>query len=235
MSSEVAETESRLTDNWIRPALGPDVQVVIGPPSDSAPADATAVTLTLMDIAPAPPARTADGVPPLKLRARYLVTVAAKNAMTARQALADLAFAAGPTEDVELQAGAPAPELWQSLGVRVRPAVVISVLFQRERQTRPVPRVRQPLITRWSPSRAVVGVVLGPGNVPIAGALVEVEGVAQSTYSNHRGEFAFRAVPGSEPAPALVIRAKGTQVRVRVEGQASERAPLVIRIPLSES
>lgn len=235
MSSEVAETEGRLTDHWIRPALGPDVQIVVGPPNDSAPADGTSVTLTLMDIAPAPPARTTDGVPPLKLRARYLVTVAAKNAMSARQALADLAFSAGPAEDVELQATAPGPELWQSLGVRARPAVVVSVLFQRERQTRPVPRVREPLITRWSPSRALVGVVLGPGNVPIAGALVEVEGVEQSTYSNHRGEFAFRSVPGSEPAPALVVRAKGTRVRVRVEGQASESAPIVIRVPLSES
>ncbi|HXE84783.1 MAG TPA: hypothetical protein VN513_15760 [Gemmatimonadales bacterium] len=235
MSSEVADTESRLTDGWIRPALGSDVNVEVGSPTDSAPADNTSVTLTLMDIAPAPPARTADGIPPLKLRARYLVTVAAKSAMAARQALADLAFSAAPSEDVELLPTAPGPELWQSLGVRARPAVVVSVLFQRERQTRPVARVRHPLITRWAPSRALAGVVLGPGNVPIAGALVEVEGLSQSTYSNHRGEFAFGSVPAGEPSPTLVIRAKGTRVRVRIASQAAESAPIVIRVPVPES
>jgi len=70
--------------------------------------------------------------------------------------------------------------------------------------------------------------------IPIAGALVEVEGQPQTTYSNHRGEFAFRAVPGGEPLPTLVIHAKGARLRVRLDEKSSPSDALLIRVPLSE-
>jgi hypothetical protein len=234
VSSEVAEAESRLTDRWIRPALGPDAHVRVGRIDDSTSSDATAVTLTLIDIAPAPLPHGPVGLPPLQLRARYLVTIAAADANAERQALAELAFSAGPITDVELDHKALSIELWRSLGVPIRPALLVSVLLQRERH-RPMRRVRQPLITKWAASRPVSGVVVGPGDVPIAGAFVEVEGLPQTAYSNHRGEFAFRAVPGDDPPPTLVVSAKGATVRVRVDGDATASAPLLIRIPLSES
>ena len=75
---------------------------------------------------------------------------------------------------------------------------------------------------------------MGPGDVPIAGALVEVEGQPQTTYSNHRGEFAFRAVPGGEPLPTLVVHAKGARLRVRLDEKSSPSDALLIRVPLSE-
>lgn len=235
MSAEVVEAERRLADQWIRSALGPDVQVVVGTIADAPPSSGTSVTLTLLHMAPAPRPRTTAGIQPLLLRARYLVTIAAPDRAAERQALAELAFAAGPSAEVELEATAPGPELWQSLGVRARAALFVSVLLQRERRRPAVPRVRQPLVTQWSPQRPLSGVVVGPGDVPIAGALIEVEGLPQSTYSNHRGEFAFRSVPGAEPLPTLVVRAKGTSVRVRVADDAPPSSPLVIRVPLSES
>jgi hypothetical protein len=233
VSSEVADAESRLAEQWIRAALGPEVDVRVGAIADAAPSSATAVTLTLLHIAQAPRPRTTAGIPPLLLRARYLVTVAAPDEAAGRQALADLAFAATPSTEIALEQAAPGPEVWQSLGVRGRPGLFVSVLLQRERRRRPVPRVKE-LITQFSPARPLAGVVVGPGDVPIAGALVEVEGLEQSTYSNYRGEFAFRSVPGAEPLPTLVVRAKGTSVRVRV-GNGPESGPLVIRVPLSES
>ena len=235
MSNEIAEAESRLTDRWILPALGPNAHIRVGRIDDSTPSDGTTVTLTLIDIAAAPPPRGAAGLPPLQLRARYLVTIAAADAVAERQALAELGFSAGPVTDVELEPKALSLELWRSLGVSIRPALLVSVLLQRERQGRPVRRVRQPLITKWTASRPVSGVVVGPGDVPIAGALVEVDGLPQTVYSNHRGEFAFRSVPGADPPPTLVVSAKGATVRVRVDGDASASAPLLIRIPLSES
>lgn len=237
MSSEVAEAESRLRDRWILPALGPDAHVRVGRIDDSTPpaGDGTAVTMTLIDVVPAPLPRGPVGLPPLQLRARYLVTIAAPDATTERQALAELAFSAGPVTEVELEPTARGLELLRSLGVSTRPALLISVLLQRERHTRPMRRVRQPLVTKWSPARPVSGVVVGPGDVPIAGAFVEVEGLSQTAYSNHRGEFAFRSVPGADPPPTLVVSAKGATVRVRVDGDATASTPLLIRIPLSES
>ncbi len=235
MSREVAEAESRLTDRWILPALGPDAHVRVGRIDDSTPSDGTTVTLTLIDMAPAPLPRGAAGLTPLQLRARYLVTIAAADAVAERQALAELAFSAGPIAEVQLEPAALGLELWKTLGVSIRPALVASVVLQRERRGRPVRRVRQPLVTKWAPSRPVSGVVVGPGDVPIAGAFVEVEGLSQSAYSNHRGEFAFRSVPGADPPPTLVVHAKGATVRMRVDGDATASAPLLIRIPLAES
>lgn len=234
MSVEVTEAEQRLTERWIRAALGPDARVRVGRVDDAPPSDGTTVTLTLIDIAPAPLPPGPVGPPPLQVRARYLVTVVTAQAGAERQALAELAFAASPVTDLELEK-APGPEVWLSLGVAARPALVASVLWQRERHTRPIRRVRQPLVAKFSSSRPLLGVVVGPGDVPIAGALVEVEGLPQTVYSNHRGEFAFRGVPGDDPPPTLVVSAKGATVRVRVDGDATASAPFLIRIPLSES
>jgi len=192
------------------------------------------VTLTLMDVVPAPLPPGPAGLPPLQLRARYLVTVAAAQPGAERQALAELAFAARWATELELEHKAPGLDVWRSLAVATRPALVVSVLWQRERQG-PIRRVRQPLVAKWASSRSLLGVVVGPGGVPIAGALVEVEGLPQTAYSNHRGEFAFRAVPGDDPPPTLVVSAKGATVRVRVDSDAAASAPLLIRIPLSES
>jgi hypothetical protein len=233
LSTEVTEAEQRLTERWIRPALGPDVHVRVGRIDDAPPSDGTTVTLTLIDIAPAPLPPGPVGPPPLQVRARYLVTVVAAQADAERQALAELAFAASPVTELELEK-APGPEVWLSLGVATRPALVASVLWQRERRARAIRRVRQ-LVAKWSSSRPLLGVVVGPGDVPIAGALVEVEGLPQTAYSNHRGEFAFRGVPGDDAPPTLVVSAKGATVRVRVDGDATATAPFLIRIPLSES
>jgi hypothetical protein len=235
MGNEVAEAETRLVDGWIVPALGPAAHVRVGRIDDATPSDGTTVTLTLIDIAPAPLPSGPAGLPPLQLRARYLVTVAAADSGAEREAIADLAFTAGPIPEVDLEPKTPGLEIWRSLGIAMRPALLIAVLVQRQ-QHRPMRRVRQPLVAKWASSRPLLGVVVGPGDVPIAGALVEVEGLPQTAYSNYRGEFAFRAVPGDDPSPTLVVSAKGATVRVRVDGGAtSSSAPLLIRIPLSES
>ncbi|HEU5218712.1 MAG TPA: carboxypeptidase-like regulatory domain-containing protein [Gemmatimonadales bacterium] len=235
MSNEVEAAESRLVEEWIRPALGPGTEVRIGAPGESGLDDGTRVALTLLDIAPAPPPRQVTGPVPLQLRARYLVTVSSQTPSAQHQALADLGFSAGIVRGVELDPAPPPPAYWQSLGATSRPSLTVSVLLQRARPTHAAPRVREPLVTRWTPSRPLSGVVMGPGDVPIAGALVEVEGAPHSAYSNHRGEFAFSAVPGSEPPPTLLVSAKGTHLRVRVDATASPDEPVLIRVPLSES
>jgi hypothetical protein len=234
VSGEVAEAETRLVEHWIRPAVGPDVEVRFAGLTAPSAGAAKTVVLTLLDIAPSLSAHRAAGPAPLQLRARYLVTVAASDPADLRGSLAELGFAAGSAAEVELEATPPSAELWQALGVPARPALIASVLLRRDRGARAAPRVRQPLVTSWSPSRPVAGVVMGPGDVPIAGALVEVEGQPQTTYSNHRGEFAFRAVPGGEPLPTLVVHAKGARVRIRLDAKSSPSDALLIRVPLSE-
>jgi len=235
VNSEVTHAEARLVEEWVRPAIGPEVEVRIGDTGDPGLSDGKAVVLTLIDIAPFPAARRGAAPAPLQLRARYLVSVLGFDATERGQCLAELAFQAGPLIRVELDPSPPGPAFWRALGTPARPALIASVLLERERRTRPAPRVREPLVTQWSPARPLTGVVLGPRDIPIAGALVEVEGSPLTTYSNHRGEFAFRSVPGAKPPPTLVVTAKGTHLRVRVDATDGPEASVLIRVPISES
>jgi hypothetical protein len=230
VNEEVMHAEARLVEEWIRPAIGPAVEVRFGNVGDPGLGGGKAIVLTLLDITPCPAPRRGTVPAPLQLRARYLVSVVGFDPTERGQCLAELAFLAGPLVRVELEASPPSLALWRSLGTPARPALVATVILERARVPRRVPLVREPLITEWTPSRPVSGVVVGPGRIPIAGALVEVEGAALATYSNSRGEFAFRSVPGSEPPPMLLVSAKGTQLRVRV---AADR--LLIQVPLPES
>lgn len=234
MSSEVEYAQNRLIEEWLRPAIGPDVNPRFDTVRTSEIDGEQTVLLTLLHIVPAPPARSSAAPAPLQLRTSYLVTTQGFKPTEGAQILADLAFQAGTLARVELDPTPPSPSMWEALGVHARPALMISVLLQRERDARPVRRVLEPLVTRWAPSRPVVGVVMGPGDVPIAGALVEVDGSTLATYSNHRGEFGFRAVPGAEPPPILIISAKGAHLRVRVAADKGPADPILIRVPLPE-
>lgn len=233
MHDEVPQAEARLVADWVRPALGAGVEVRFGPTDDAGlrGGGAKAVVLTLLDIAPCPAARRGSTPAPLQLRARYLVSTVGFDASERAQCLADLAFQAGPQIRVELDP-APTPGFWRALGTAARPALIAAVLVERKRPAHAVPRVREPLITRWAPTRPISGVIVGPGNIPIAGALVELEGSPQSTYSNARGEFGFRSVPGTDPPPTLLVRAKGTELRVPV---AEDRLVIEVPIPVPES
>jgi hypothetical protein len=231
---EVMQAEARLAEEWVRPAIGPEVEVRVGSVGDPESSGGKAVLLTLIDIAPFPAPHRSVTPAPLQLRARYLVSVLGFDATEQGQCLAELAFQAGPLIRVELDPSPPGPAFWAALGTSARPALLVSVLLERERPSHKAPRVRTPLITRWSPSRPLAGVVLGPGDIPIAGALVEVEGSPLTTYSNHRGEFGFRSVPGAEPPPTLIVNAKGTQLRISVNIADGSEDPLLIRVPIPE-
>ena len=235
MTAEVRHAESRLVDEWVRPAIGPDVKVRIGRMDDGDAGESKAVVLTLLDILPAPAARRGTGPAPLQLRARYLVTAPGFAPTDEAQCLVDLAFGAVPLNRIELDPFPPGPETWTSLGRRARPALIAAILLERERELRAVPRVREPLVTKWSRTTSLAGVVMGPRDVPIAGALVEVDGASLTTYTNHRGEFSFRTVPAGDPPPSLLVSAKGTQLRVTVDAHGGPDDPLLIRFPIPES
>ena len=235
MSTEVDRAEARLVEEWVRPAVGPDVEVRFGAIEDPRGTAPRTVFLTLLDLAPSPSPRRGTGPAPLQLRARYLITVDGFGPSEGAQCLADLAFAAAAMAQLELDPSPPGAQAWRALGATARPALIASVLLQRDRDQKPVPRVRVPLITRWSPISPLVGIVMGPRDVPIAGALVEIDGLSVTTYTNHRGEFSFRTVPGGDPPPNLVVSAKGTHLRVPVDRHAGPNDPLLIRVPIPES
>jgi hypothetical protein len=226
--------EARLVSGWIRPSAG-DVAVAFGPlEAEPLMEGAAGIRLTFLGITPATPARTVSRQPQsLLMFARYLVTVSASTRAEADRLLVALGFAALDRGSPELERDGASPDLWLALRVAARPALVVREVLERPRIVKRAPLVRLPPVTEYSPSRRVVGQVIGPGEVPIAGARIEVLSAGLITYSDHRGEFALTGVPTGPPDPTLVVTAKG--VRLTVRASASSSDPLVISVPLPES
>lgn len=191
-----------------------------------------AVQCTLLGVSPVVGARSVREPEPMRMVARYLVTASAATRAESDRLIVALGFAAMATGKPEIERDGPSPELWLSLGLGARPALIVREPLEQARSLPAIPLVRQPLRTSWSSSRTLVGRVLGPGNQPLAGARIEVANHPLTAHANHHGEFALHGVPVGPPAPTLIVAAKGVQVTVPLDAAVAE--VLEIRLPLPE-
>jgi hypothetical protein len=191
------------------------------------------VSLYLLELGALPPARTGRRTP-LQFSVCYLITVSAETPERAHHLLGELVFAALEVPDFEVEL-APVPlELWAAMGAPPQPAFRLRLPVRRERAEPSIPRVRAPLVIQTSPSEALLGCVVGPGDVPIPGAVVELPTLQLSTRTDARGWFRFPFVPALKTLGGLEVRAKGEVLRVGAEALAPTEGPLVIRLPLKE-
>lgn len=192
------------------------------------------VGLYLLELADAPVQRERRRATQ-QLRLRYLVTTWAATAEEEHRLLGELVFAALDREDMEVDL-APVPvAAWSAFGLPPRPAFVLQVPLARERRAAPVPRVREPLVMRVVPSVPLVGRVLGPGDIPLASALVELPGLALSTQTDLQGRFRFAQVPAEPPEKHLRVRAKGEVRSFTAELAPGTSDPVTIRFELQEA
>jgi hypothetical protein len=205
----IDQADERMLE-WARKIV-PDVPVAIAPPP--AADSGAGVRIHLLSIHPVPAVRGAK-LPPLELVLRYLFTTVADDDGDAHRWLGALAF--GAMEVAEWQIGRePLPiDTWRAFGVAPRPAFVVSVPVRLERPEKEVPLVRKPPVVRSSPIAALSGVVLGPAEVPIPGATVEVAALGLFARTDDDGAFRFPTVPATS-AVSLVVRAKRHSRTVR--------------------
>jgi hypothetical protein len=225
----IEEVDQRLKA-WVGEVTG-DVPV-----SFAAPARNTGVhgiSLYLLELGAAPPARSVRRVP-LQFSVCYLITVSAETPERAHQLLGELVFAALENPDFEAELTSIPLELWTCLGVPPQPAFRVRLPVRRVRPEPPLRRVRFPLFTQMSPNEALLGRVLGPGDVPLPGALVALPSLKLSTRTDARGSFRFPFVPSLESVGRLEVHAKGEVLQVGAEALTSEAGQLVIRMPLKE-
>jgi hypothetical protein len=78
------------------------------------------------------------------------------------------------------------------------------------------------------------GVILGPEDVPISGASVELVDLETTTRTDSRGAFVFEAVPSEPPPRRLLVRVKGKETDIDLDALPFGDEPLVIRIDLSD-
>lgn len=224
------DTIDRELERWVENVLGAGlVSFALPDPT----ATGSGVSLYLLDLGHRPPARGAPQ-PHLDLTLRYLVTSWGPDPAENHKRLADLMFAAASTADYEIEPGSPPLELWMALRVPPRPAFVLRAPMRRPLPVRRAPLVRRPISLEISPAGALMGQCVGPGEVPLSGALIELPALNVATRTDHDGRFVFASVPRDSPHLMVRATAKGKTVTVEAGARPPDAEPLVIAFDMTE-
>jgi hypothetical protein len=213
---------------WIGGILD-QVDVSLAPPE--AAETARGVGLYLMELVQSPPARGTRR-PPLMMTLRYLVTTKAAKPEDAHQMLGDLVVAALENSEFEVEQEPLPLALWTSLGIAPRPSFVLRVPFIHERPEKLAPLVRKPIVIKHLALRSLEGQILGPEDIPLMNARVELPALELFTTTDSKGRFHFSSVPAMPGARLLRVRAKGQEFSINTEQAGSEDDPLVIHLQL---
>jgi hypothetical protein len=224
--TSVDEVDKRL-EEWIGAVLG-EVTVSLCAPKDAQTANG--VNLYLLDLVSTPPGRSVKEPAPHRIVLRYVVTVSETDPHAMHRTLGELMFAAMNLPEVEVELEPLSPVVWSALGLMARPSFVLRVPLLRERPEKLAPLVRKEMIIKNAPLRPLTGRVMGPGDIAIMGARVELPALHLSTATDFRGWFQFAAVPSDPPTKLLRVNAKGRTISVPVEKPDEE-----VMIQLKES
>ncbi|HET8542671.1 MAG TPA: carboxypeptidase regulatory-like domain-containing protein [Anaeromyxobacter sp.] len=192
------------------------------------------VGLYLLELGEQPPAR--DGrKPPLQIQLRYLVTTWAETVEEEHRLLGVLVFAALERTDWEVVLRAVPVETWAALGVPPRPSFLLHVPLRVERPTHVAPRVLAPLVTRTVAAVPLDGRVVGPRNLPIARARVELPSLSAATETDWEGRFLFPRVPAEPRAKRIRVVAKGIAQEFTHDVPPDGGGPVIIKLELQEA
>jgi hypothetical protein len=140
----------------------------------------------------------------------------------------ELMLAAMEYEHAEVQADRDTLRLCIDLGLAPAPGLVLRAIVSRRRSgERDVPLVRFPLTIEPGELGLLQGSVLGPGDTPVAGAVVRAEGVDRTAQTDAFGRFRLYGPVGGAVV-RLNVRARG----VEINGQIEAGRPVILRLPL---
>jgi hypothetical protein len=214
---------------WVRDVLG-DVPILFEAPGAALP-PGRSIGLYLLDLAPATTTR-GDSRPPLQFRVRYLVTAWNDEASAAHDDLCELVFSALETPEFEVDVEPLGAAAWTAFNTPPRPSFSVRLPLRKERPHVAAPWVRAPLVLAPSAMVPLHGVVLGPGDVAIAGARVELRTLGLVTLTDHQGRFRFAGAP-ADRALCLIVQARGATQEFESEGVDGLKRPLQLRMGFS--
>lgn len=222
MATGAHEITQGLID-WAKSAL-PDAQVAARG-SREAPAD-EAVEIRLMGIAPHAPPRVAYA--PAELALDYLIAIRTADPLEEHRLAAELMFAALEQHDLVIVTDRSPLEAAAALGLPPAAGLVVRVVLSRARAKPRTQLVRFPLKPELTGVGRVEGVVLGPKDTPITGAVITLPGLNRTARTGADGRFLISG-PLPDTVPVRVIaRARGVQI----EAMASPGEPAVLHLPL---
>jgi hypothetical protein len=189
------------------------------------------VGLYLFEMADLPPAR-GDSRPPLQVRLGYLVTTSGGNVAVAHKRLGTLLFAALTHPDWDVRYPGDIAEFWRAVGEPPRAGFILNVPLRQPVAIEPPPPVQAPLSVDIVGLRVMEGIVLGPGDVPISDAFVQLPALALTTRSDARGRFRFPGIPETPAKQQLRVRAKAREFPFTID--SSQPSPYVLRLDLAK-
>jgi hypothetical protein len=222
----VIERVDEQLKSWVEQVLG-SISVSLDRPG-SQQSD-RGVCLYLLELIDAPPLRNTTR-PPLQLKLRYLVTAWAETPEDAHHLLGTLAFAAMEETAFDLDLEPVSPATWQAFGIPPQPSIVLQVPLRQERPEPSEQLVRVPLVLHAVPTANLAGTLLGPGDIPLVGATVELGSLRRSTRTDPKGQFRFDNVPGEPATQSLRIVVKGREFHVTVDRPKSVGDSLVVHL-----
>lgn len=218
----IDEVDARLK-TWVENVLG-TVDVALTPPRETQ--TDPVVHLYLLQVVPE--LSSPDGKrSPVQVMLHYLITVRAEQPEQAHKLLGGLVLAAIDNSDFTLDFDPLSMETWIALGVEPQPAFILKIPLEREQPEPDVALVRVPMVLRASSIATLQGVVLGPEDFPLHGALVELPDSRLYQRTDSHGRFRFPTVPADPPVKRVRVSAKGHELELEVDSSAE---PVVIHL-----
>ena len=223
--ADTADSVSAGLADWVRSLL-PDVPTTARPLG--ARDRANGVDIRLLRVMPRPAARIA--APPVILDLDYLITVQMADAAKEQNALVELMFAAAERHESEIVTDQNVGELCTSLGIPVAAGFVLRTPLLRTPARHGAKRVRTPLVVHTAELGVIEGRVVGPRDIPIAGAVITASGLSNTARTDRDGHFRLVGMPGTADGVALTARARGAET----DGVGVVGKPVVFRLALED-
>lgn len=223
----IEEVDNRLRE-WASSVLeAPAANVEIRLTAPDEPGPQAAVTIFLLDLLPGTPG-AAGRRPPLQITLRYLVSASAASVEDAHRLLGRVVFAAMERPDMEVELAPLSAEFWAALRCTPRPSFLLRVPLRLDRPEPQVGRVTHAAEVRHAKTAALAGRVVGPGDIPIAAAQVELPALRLVTQTDVHGYFRFLAVPADPARRQVTVRARGVEKAITVERPVAGGEPFII-------
>ncbi len=211
---------------WAREVL-PDAEPRLTAPAQQG--DGSRVHLYLTEMRPAPPVRQ-DRRPPLRVGLSYLVAVISEDTAEAHNWLGRLLFAAMADRRFEVDLKSLTMEAWRAFGLMPQPAFLLRFPFSLDRPQQER-LVTEPPTVRPVSAMSFNGVLVGPRDLPIAGACITLTELGINTVTDSRGRFGFAVVPPGSKPRRLRVQARGRDAAtLSVPPTDGTNGPAIIRL-----
>ena len=215
---------------WAQSIVGPENKVSLSTPSEG---NSPTVSLYLLELVD-DPIRHSGSYLPNQPALRYLVSTHAKDPVVAHQTLGALLYAAMDHTAYEVVLETVPIQLWSAFKIVPRPAFILQVALPHRAEEQSAPRVKtvEPKISSETPIVPLYGRVIGPENIPLMNARIELPNLYRSAITDSKGCFTLHGVPAAPKEKTLLIKARKREQTTIVQQTGTPDDPVIIQFDL---